>query len=191
MLTFVQSLGGFLAEEAPEHETPNPVLPLVEELIIGSIAFAVLCFVLLKFVFPRMEAMYQARVEAIEGGLRRAEERQAEANALYERYQEQLAELRTEATRIRQEAAAEAEAIRQDLLGKAREESDRIIAAGREALAAERQTIIRELRGTVGTLAVELAGRIVGESLEEEARRKGTVDRFLADLDSAPTAARR
>ena len=93
MLTFVQSLGGFLAEEAPEHETPNPVLPLVEELIIGSIAFAVLCFVLLKFVFPRMEAMYQARVEAIEGGLRRAEERQAEANALYERYQEQLAEL--------------------------------------------------------------------------------------------------
>lgn len=191
MLGSVAYVATVLAEPAEEHQEPNPIVPIWQELVVGSIAFAVLCFVLLKFVFPRMEAMYQARVEAIEGGIRRAEERQAEANALFERYQEQLAELRTEATRIRQEAAAEAEAIRQDLLAKAREESDRIIAAGRDALAAERQTIIRELRGTVGTLAVELAGRIVGESLEEEARRKGTVDRFLAELDSAPTAAGR
>jgi F-type H+-transporting ATPase subunit b len=78
--------------------------------------------------------------------------------------------------------------MRQDLLARAREESDRIIVAGREQLSAERQTIIRELRGTVGSLAVELAGRIVGESLQEEARRKGTVERFLADLDAAPAA---
>ena len=90
----------------------------------------------------------------------------------------------------RQEAAAEREAIRQELLVKAREESERIIAVGREQLAAERQTIIHELRGTVGTLAVELAGRIVGESLEDEARRRGTVDRFLADLDATPNGSR-
>ena len=65
-----------------------------------------------------------------------------------------------------------------------------IIAVGREQLTAERQTIIRELRGTVGTLAVDLASRIVGESLQDEARRKGTVDRFLADLDAAPNGGR-
>jgi F-type H+-transporting ATPase subunit b len=175
----------WLASDGGEEQI-NPLIPVWEEILIGGIAFAVLCFVLMKFVFPRMEQMYQARVEAIEGGIRRAEERQAEANALFERYQEQLNELRSEASRIRQEAAAEAEAIRQEILAKAREESERIIAAGREQLAAERQTIIRELRGTVGTLAVELAGRIVGESLEDEARRRGTVDRFLAELDATP-----
>lgn len=175
---------------AQAEETPDPIIPIWQELVIGGIAFAVLCFVLLKFAFPRMEAMYQARVDAIEGGLRRAEERQAEANALFEQYQAQLADLRGEASQIRQEAAAEGESIRQELLAKAREESDRIIAAGRESLSAERQTIIRELRGTVGTLAVELAGRIVGESLEDEARRKGTVDRFLADLDASPNGSR-
>jgi F-type H+-transporting ATPase subunit b len=174
-----------LAQDTTEAE-PNPILPVWQELVVGGVAFAILCFVLLKFVFPRMEAMYQARVDAIEGGLRRAEERQAEANALFERYQEQLNDLRSEATRIRQDAAADAEGIRQDLLARAREETERIIATGREQLAAERQTIVRELRGTVGALAVELAGKIVGESLEEEARRKGTVDRFLADLDAAP-----
>ena len=73
-----------LAQDATE-EVPNPIVPIWQELVIGGIAFALLCFVLLKFAFPRMEAMYQARVEAIEGGIRRAEERQAEANELFER----------------------------------------------------------------------------------------------------------
>jgi len=178
-----------LASEGGE-ETPNPIIPIWQEIVIGSIAFAILCFVLMKFVFPRMEQMYQARVEAIEGGIRRAEERQAEANALFEQYKLQLAEARTEAARIRQEAAADADGIRQDLLARAREESDRIIAAGKDQLVAERQTIVRELRSEIGTLAVDLASRIVGESLEEEARRKGTVERFLAELDAAPSGGR-
>jgi F-type H+-transporting ATPase subunit b len=182
----------WLAEEAPAegHETPNPIIPIWQEIVVGTIAFAVLCFVLMKFVFPRMETMFQARVEAIEGGIRRAEEKQAEANALFEQYKLQLAEARTEAARMRTEAAAEAEGVRADVLARAREEADRIIAAGKEQLAAERQTIIRELRTEVGTLAVELAGRIVGESLEEEARRRGTVERFLSDLDAAPAGGR-
>jgi F-type H+-transporting ATPase subunit b len=176
----------FAAEEAPH--TPNPIIPIWQELLVGSVAFAVLCYVLMKFVFPRMETMFQARVEAIEGGIKRAEERQAEANALFEQYKLQLAEARTEAARIRQDAAADAEGIRQDVLARAREESDRIIAAGKEQLQAERQTIVRELRTEIGTLAVDLAGKIVGESLADEARQRGTVERFLADLDAAPAA---
>ena len=179
-----------LAEAATTEAPHNPIIPIWQEIVIGSIAFAILCFVLMKFVFPRMELMYQARVEAIEGGIRRAEERQAEANALFEQYKLQLAEARTEAARIRQEAAADADGIRQDLLARAREESDRIIAAGKDQLVAERQTIVRELRGEIGTLAVDLASRIVGESLEEEVRRKGTVERFLAELDAAPAGGR-
>ena len=169
-------------------ETPNPIFPIGQEIIIGTIAFAVLCFVLMKYVFPRMEQTFKARVEAIEGGIKRAEERQAEANALFEQYKLQLAEARTEAARIREEARADAEGIKSDVLAKAREESDRIIAAGREQLTAERQTIIRELRSDIGGLAVELASKIVGESLADEARQRGTVERFLADLDAAPAA---
>ena len=193
MLSVVNIAAQWLAETAPAegHETPNPILPIWQEIVVGSVAFAVLCYVLMKFVFPRMETMFQARVEAIEGGIRRAEERQAEANALFEQYKLQLAEARTEAARMRTEAAAEAEGIRADVLARAREESDRIIAAGKEQLSAERQTIVRELRTEVGSLAVELAGRIVGESLEEEARRRGTVERFLTELDAAPAAGSR
>ncbi|MBQ1052777.1 MULTISPECIES: F0F1 ATP synthase subunit B [unclassified Micromonospora] len=172
----------YVAAEGVEH---HPLVPIWQELVVGTIAFALLCFVLMKFVMPRMEAMYQARVDAIEGGLKRAEAAQAEANQLLEQYRAQLAEVRTEAARIRDDARADAESIRTEILAKAREESDRIIAAGRESLAVERQTIVRELRAEVGGLAVDLASRIVGESLADEARRKGTVERFLTDLESA------
>jgi F-type H+-transporting ATPase subunit b len=172
-----------LAAEGGEAEH-SPIVPLIPELILGTIAFAVVCFVLMKFVFPRMEETFRARVDAIEGGIKRAEEAQAEANSLLEQYRAQLAEARTEAARIRDEARADAEGIRQDVLAKAREESDRIIAAGREQLAAQRESIVRELRSEVGTLAVDLAGRIVGESLADEARSRGTVDRFITDLDA-------
>ncbi len=166
----------------------NPILPIVQEIVVGGIAFAILCFVLMKYVFPRMEQTFRARVDAIEGGIKRAEERQAEANALFEQYKQQLAEARIEAGRIREEARADAEGIKSDVLAKAREESERIIAAGRDQLTAERQTIIRELRADVGSIAVDLASRIVGESLADEARQRGTVERFLAEIESAPAA---
>jgi F-type H+-transporting ATPase subunit b len=166
-------------------EGHSPILPIWQEIVVGTISFALLVFVLLKFVMPKMEEMYQARVDAIEGGLKRAEAAQAEANKLLEQYKAQLAEARTEAAKIRDDARADAESIRQDVLAKAREEADRIIASGREQLAAERQMLVRELRAEIGTLAVDLASKIVGEALADEARRKGTVERFLADLESA------
>jgi len=163
----------------------SPIIPIWQEIIIGSIAFALLCYVLMKYVFPRMEQTFQARVEAIEGGIKRAEEAQAEANKLLEQYKQQLAEARTEAASIRDEARADAEEIRQDVLAKAQEERDRIIAVGKEQLAAERETIVRQLRTEIGTLAVDLASKIVGESLADEARRRGTVERFLDELETS------
>jgi F-type H+-transporting ATPase subunit b len=166
----------------------NPIIPLWQELVLGTVAFAVVAWVLMKFVFPRMEETFRARVDAIEGGIKRAEEAQAEANKTLEQYRAQLAEARTEAARIRDEARADAEGIRQDVLAKAREESERIIQAGNDQLAQQRESILRELRSEVGTLAVDLAGKIVGESLADEARSRGTVERFINELGAAGSA---
>jgi F-type H+-transporting ATPase subunit b len=176
----------FLGEGEPH--TPNPILPIWQEVVVGLVAFVILCWVLMRYVFPRMEQTFQARVEAIEGGLERAEQAQAEANALLEQYRAQLTEARTEAARIRDEARADAVAIREEMTARAREEHDRIIASGREALTAERSAIVRELRAEIGSLSVELASKIVGESLADEARQRGTVERFLAELGEGDAA---
>lgn len=168
-----------------DEAAPNPVVPIWQEIIIGAIAFGLLCFVLMKYVFPRMEQTFKERVDAIEGGIKRAEARQAEANALFEQYTRQLAEARTEAAKIRDQARADANGIREDILARAREDSERIVAVGREQLEAHRATVVRELRVEVGKLAVDLASKIVGEALADEARKKGTVQRFLNELETA------
>ncbi len=181
----------YLATEGTvEHD---PLLPIWQEVVIGTIAFALLCFILMKYVFPKMEETFAARVDAIEGGIKRAEEAQAEAKATLEQYKAQLAEARTEAAAIREEARAEAARISADLHEEARAEAARIVQRGTEQLMAERESLIADLRSDIGRLAVELAGRVVGESLADEARRAGTVERFLTELDAegATTAGRR
>jgi F-type H+-transporting ATPase subunit b len=164
-------------------ESANPLLPPLGEIIVGTITFAIAFFVLAKFVWPRFEQVFRARREAIEGGIERAEAAQAEAQAALQQYRAQLAEARTEAAQIRDQARAEGQQILEELRAQAQQESARILARGEEQLAASRQQVVNELRGHIGQLAVDLAGRVVGESLEDQARRSGTVDRFLDQLD--------
>jgi F-type H+-transporting ATPase subunit b len=168
-------------------ESSNPLLPPVGEIVVGTITFAILAAVMIKFVVPRFEQIFVARREAIEGGIERAEAMQAEAKAALEQYRAQLADARGEAAQIRDAARAEGQQILEELRTQAQEESARIVARGEEQLAAQRQQIVHELRGQIGTLAVDLAGRVVGESLADDARRSGTVDRFLTELDGMAT----
>jgi len=164
---------------------PNPILPHPSEIVLGLIAFLVLLFVLWKYAVPRFEKLYEERVETIEGGIERAEKAQAEAEQARQRYNAQLGEARTEAAKIRDDARLEGERIREELRAEAEAEAARIVANGDAQLQARRAQIVAELRSELGRNSIDLASRIVGESLEDEARRRGTVDRFLADLDAA------
>lgn len=170
-----------LAQAEEEH---SPVLPLPSEIILGLVAFGLLLFVLWKFVVPRFEKLYEERTDKIEGGIEKAEKAQAEAERALQQYNAQLAEARTEAAKIRDDARLEAEQIRDELRADAQAEAARIVAAGHAQLQAQKAQIITELRSDLGRNSIELASRIVGESLEDEARRRGTVERFLAELDS-------
>jgi F-type H+-transporting ATPase subunit b len=182
----IDNAADVLAAESGEGgfwEDAYPVIPHPGELIVGIISFAILYFLYKRFVVPRLEAMLAERQRTIEGGIERAEAMQAEARAALEQYRAQLAEARNEAAQIRDQARAEGQQILEELRVQAQEESARIVARGEEQIAAARQQVVNELRGQVGGLAVELAGRVVGESLADEARRQGTVDRFLDELD--------
>jgi F-type H+-transporting ATPase subunit b len=169
-------------------ETAYPVIPHPGELIFGLIAFAILYWVVATKVVPRLETIFAERTAAIEGGIKKAETAQAEASAALEQYRQQLAEGRAEAGRIRQQAQEEGALIVAELRQRAQEEADRITAAAQQQIQAERQQALVQLRAEVGELAVELASRIVGESLQSEARQSGVVDRFLDGLEAAEPA---
>ena len=158
------------------------LFPIWQEMVVGAVAFGLLLFVLMKFVFPRMEKTFEARVDAIEGGIERAERAQEEANQTLEEYRRKLATAQEEAAAIRDEARADAVAAKEEILVSAREEANRIIAAGHSQIEASRQQLVRELRGEVGNLAVDLAGKIIGQRLAGDADTTATVDQFLAQI---------
>ncbi|HEX2144589.1 MAG TPA: F0F1 ATP synthase subunit B [Glycomyces sp.] len=158
------------------------LFPIWQEILVGAIAFGLLCFVLMKFVFPLMEKTFEARVDAIEGGIERAERAQEEANQTLEEYRRKLATAQDEAAGIRDEARADAVAAKEEILVSAREEANRIIAAGHAQIEASRQQLVRELRSEVGNLAVDLAGKIIGQRLADDADTTATVDQFLSQI---------
>jgi F-type H+-transporting ATPase subunit b len=166
-------------------EALNPLIPHTAEIIVGFIAFALLYLVLKRKVVPMFEKAYEARTNAIEGGMERAEKAQLEAERALSQYTEQLSKAREEAQTLREEARVQGASIVEELRAKAQEEAARITAAAHASIEAERQQAITSLRNEVGALAVELASKIVGEALDDQARQSRIVDRFLDDLEKS------
>ncbi|MBF4993566.1 F0F1 ATP synthase subunit B [Arthrobacter gandavensis] len=169
-------------------EGANPLIPNIWEILVTLLGFAVLMFIVVKYVVPMFEKTYAERTEAIEGGLAKAEAAQAEASAALDEYKQQLIDARTEANRIREEARAEGAQILADLKAKAAAESARIMEQSQVTIEAERQAAVVSLRAEVGTLATELASKIVGESLADDARSARVIDRFLDELETSQNA---
>ncbi|MBC3193627.1 F0F1 ATP synthase subunit B [Pseudonocardia sp. C8] len=171
-------------------EEPLPILPHGNELVLGIVAFAILLFVLWKFAVPRFEKLYEERTDAIEGGLKRAQETQEQADRLKREYEEQLAGLRAEAARIRDDARAEGQQIKAELRAEAEQEAARIKARGEEQVVAARDAAQRSLRNEVGGLSVQLAERLLREQLADDSRRSSTIDSFLGELEQSAGAQR-
>jgi F-type H+-transporting ATPase subunit b len=166
-----------------EESSPNPVLPHPVEIVVGLIAFALLFLVLKRTVVPMFEKAYSERTNAIEGGIARAEKAQLEAERALRSYNEKLELAQNEAQKIREDARAQGAAIIEELRSKAAEEAARITATANASIEKERQQAIASLRNEVGSLAVELASKIVGEALDDQARQSRIVERFMADLE--------
>jgi F-type H+-transporting ATPase subunit b len=160
----------------------------LDELIIGLSAFLIVFWALSKLALPGIRKALEERTAAVEGGIARAEAREAEAAALYDQYQAQMAEARTEAAQIRAQAQSDRLAMVEEAKREAAEAAAAVTARADAAIVAERASTVASLRQEVGTLAVTLAGKVVGESLEDDARARATVDRFIADLEAQASA---
>jgi F-type H+-transporting ATPase subunit b len=169
--------------------SPNPLVPNWTEVIVGAIAFFIVFGALWKVLLPRIMTTLNDRTDAIEGGLERAAEAQAQANRLKEQYQAQLADARHEAARMREQSREEGAAIIAEMRTQAQAEATRITEAARAQIEVDRQQAFSSLRTEIGILSVQLASKIVGESLEDEARQSRVVDRFLEELDASRAAA--
>lgn len=152
--------------------------------VVELLAFVIILVLLGRYVVPPLNRALTERQQSIRRQFADAEEAKAKAEAAENQYRSQLVEARHEAARIREEAREEGAAIIAEMREQAQAESARIVRHAQLQIDAERQQVIQQLRTQVGTMATTLAGRIVGESLEDDERRNRTVERFIATLES-------
>ncbi|RFS81916.1 F0F1 ATP synthase subunit B [Actinomadura spongiicola] len=164
-------------------EENNPLIPHTFELVVGIFSFAVVMIFLGKVLTPRIQKTLAERTEAIEGGLERAEQAQQEAQQVLDEYKAQQKAAALEASNERRKAEEQGAQIIAQAKEQAQVEARRIVENAKAQIEAERQQALQSLRAEIGALSVELAGRVVGESLEDSARQSRVVDRFLEELE--------
>jgi F-type H+-transporting ATPase subunit b len=148
------------------------------------VTFLLILAFIARYVAPPIQKAMRERQEMIRRQVEDSEEAKAKLAEAEKSLQNALNEARTEAAQIRENARAEAQRTVEELRTQAQEEQARIVARGEEQLASQRSAIVRELRGEIGTLAVELAEKIVSQRLTDDAQVSATVDAFLAGLES-------
>lgn len=181
-------LHALVAYAAEEGESVNPIIPASYDIIWSSVCFIVILLLFWLYALPRMKKLLDARSAAIEGNIAKADEAQRQAEAALEEYTAQLAEARREAGEIREAAREDGKKIVAEAKDTATTEAARVTAAAQSQIEAERQSALVSLRSEVGTLAIDLAGGVIGESLSDDAKAQAVVDRFLADLEASEKA---
>ncbi len=178
-----------LASEEGAPEGIELFLPPLNEIVWSAIFFGIILFLFWKYVLPQMKTALDARTEGIEKKLEKAEADRAEAQTLLESYRAQLLESREEAATIRAKAQSDRQKIVAEAVAEARQAALVETERSHAQLEADVQRVRSELTREVGTLATTLAGKIVGEQLDDE-RANTTVDRFLEDLEATAGSGR-
>jgi len=158
------------------------VLPHLEELIAGIVAFAIVFFFVWRWAMPTLNRTLEQRQAAITGQIADAEKAKQEAESLLADYRGLLAEAKAEGNKIVEEARQAAEQLKADVIKKAEADADQIRLKAQEDAAGEKTRALADAKTQVADISIELASRIIGESLNEDAH-KTLIDRYLADLE--------
>lgn len=161
-----------------------------EEWLSSVIAFAIMIWVIVKYVVPLVRKMISDRQDVVQQQVDASEEATRKLAEAQQRFESAVAEAHAEAARIRDDARADATRISEELKEQARLEVERIKARGEEQLAAQRDQVVRVLRAELGTQSMDLAERVVTESLSDDARRGATVESFIGELEQMIGGAR-
>jgi F-type H+-transporting ATPase subunit b len=161
----------------------DKIIPLTSELLVSLVSFAVLFVVMWKFALPPITKMLDERADKIRESLEKAEETRVEAERLLDEYKAQLAEARLESNRVIEQGRKVAESIKDEIVAKANEERESILARAREEIQGEKRVAMAELQASVADLSVAVAGRIIGTTLSA-ADHASLIEKYVAEVGS-------
>lgn len=172
-----------LAFASEESSGISAILPQMDEFVPMLIAFIILWIILAKFGWPKFEAMLSKRENTIKEALEKAEITRVESERVLAEYQQQLDEAKAQSAQIVADAKKTAEAVKADITAKAQTEAAAMIEKARDAIEAEKKAAVAELQGSVVDLSISVAGRLIGEDLNDDQHRK-IIERYATEAGS-------
>src|SRR6266700_777041 len=149
-------------------KAPSPILPETNEIVWGGAAFLVLLVVMWKFALPPVRNMMKQREDRIRGDLERAEQARTEAEAELASYRRQVADARSEAARIIEEARQSADEVKRQIQSQAEADAAEVRARAQENIRLASERAQADLQGRVADLSIELAEKIVERNLDRD-----------------------
>ena len=163
------------------------LLPETSDLVWGTVAFVIIAVVLLRFALPRFTKVLDERTRRIEEGLELADKAKEDQTNAELKAARLVEDARRDAAKIREDAQAQAQEIVAAAREAAQGEAGKALDAAERQIQADKQAAQISLRTDVGLLASSLAEKIVGEQLKDTELSARVIDRFLDDLEAAPS----
>ena len=146
------------------------------------VVFGLVVFVLGKFAWgPILEGLQQ-REDFIRDSLEKARIDRDEAQEQLKAYDDKLTEARAEATAIVEEGRRDADVLRQRIDEEARAEAEKTIERAKREIGIAKETAIKELYTLSGSLATDIASRIVGRELKPEDHQR-LIEESIGELE--------
>lgn len=138
-------------------------------------------FVAKKYLFEPVKKMIDSRQKEIDDMYDSAGNAKAQAEALQAEYQQKLSVAQATSDRMVQEAVARGQAREEDILRQANAEAAAILDKATADIAQEKKKALNEAKDEISSLAMEIAGKVVGRALNAEDQAK-LVDSFIDEL---------
>ena len=161
----------------------SKILPDMNEFVPMLVAFIIIVVVLAKFGWPMFEGIMVRRETTIKENLEKSEAARIESEKLLEEYKQQLADAKMQASMIVADARRSGETLKADIEAKAQSEANAMIEKARVAIEAEKKQAVAQLQGSVADFTVQVAGRVIGESLTDDEHR-AIIERYVNEAGS-------
>ena len=138
-------------------------------------------FVAKKFLFKPVMEMIQSRQKEIDDMYAEADAAKANADAMEAEYKNRLATAQETSDTLVKEAMARGKNREEEIVRQANREADAIREKATQDIAREKQKALNDAKDEISSIALEIAGKVIGESMDDEKQQK-LVDNFLAEL---------
>lgn len=171
MLTFAASSGMEL------------FLPKVYDIVWSIVILIILALFFGKVFVPKFGKVFDKRAKRIQGRMDQAQKAEEEAEKAKRTYEDKLAQANSEASQIRDDARHEASHIVSDARSKAESLTRQMNENAEKAISSQREQAINSLLGELGSVATQLAGKIIGKELKDDQIQSAMIDSLISDME--------